>query len=445
MRSGEARETPFLYMSMPSEIEQAEKEFAVVVLTEDGTIVDAHDACKESFGWSRENLAGQDIGTLIPAHRGLLLTGILQSSDCETQLGEETTFSMRILAQRMDETSFPARLVVRRFGESDCWAVSFYHAAPLTPPDPHAPITPLAPSNQEPFSIMQCTALEETIEAEPAPSADPCDEGAAGAPFDSAEPFDFTDEALHQALNGEFPASLSTEEPQAENNQSSIIDDQSIPEPLAPFKQNTALFKKTKSATSAIKQSEAETDHQSQPDPQLLEQRVTSLTSQLSSLHSELRQHLEVQSRTEKKLSTFEEQLHETKKSLARATADLASHKAQAASGELESLRTLNKALEEHLALHKSANQALQRTSAEAERQLAAINAELNQTRTALAQETAKRQDLERKLTSIDQDRSAQERKSKLEICRLEAALKAKELELKQLELARSDNPPNAV
>jgi hypothetical protein len=158
-------------------------------------------------------------------------------------------------------------------------------------------------------------------------------------------------------------------------------------------------------------------------------------------LHSELRQHLEVQTRTENKLNTFEEQLQETKKSLVRATDDLSRQQAQAASGELEAARTLNKALEEHLALHKSANQALQRASAEAERQLAAINAELNQTRAALAQETAKRQDLERKLTALDQDHSAQERKTKLEICRLEAALKAKELELKQLELVRSQKP----
>ena len=427
-----------LHMSMPFETEQPEKEFAVIVMTEDGTIVDAHDGCKESLGWSRENLAGQDIGALIPAHRGLLLSGILQSCDSESQLGEETTFSMRILAQRMDETSFPARLVVRRFGESDCWAATFYHTAPLTPPDPHAPLPQLSASGAEQFSIMQCTPLEETPQpeaCEPAPSADPCD--SADAPVDSAEiPTDFTDEALEQPLFLKAPASLPAEEPETESDQSSILDIQSIPEPALAKpskKKNTALLKQTKSVSPAIK----ETGHQSE-ERHLLEQRVASLTSQLTSVQSELRQHLEVQTRTEKKLGTFEEQLSETRKSLARATADLARRRTDS-SGELESTRTLNKALEEHLALHKSANQALQRTSAEVERQLAALNSELSQTRAALAQETAKRHDLERKLTALDQDRSAQERKAKLEICRLEAALKAKELELKQLELTRSE------
>jgi hypothetical protein len=414
-------------MSMPSQTEQTEKEFAIVVLTEDGTIVDAHDACKDSLGWSRENLAGQDIGTLIPAHRGLLLSGILQSSDSEAQLGEETNFSMRILAQRMDETSFPARLVVRRFGESDCWAVSFYHAAPLTPPDPRPPG---GPAGQEEFtSKMQCTPLEEsplTNSCEPSPSCD--------SPVDSAEPPVFTDEPLHEPLLSEVPAPLSLQQTET-GTESSLAEVCSH----APHLIETASVPAPENNQPSIASPQS-----SSPPAQahLLEQRVASLTSELSSLHSELRQHLEVQARTEKKLNTFEEQLHETKKSLARAAADLTRHQADAVSGQLESARILNKALEEHLALHKSANQALQRANAEAERQLAAINSELSQTRAALVQETAKRQDLERKLTALDQDRSAQERKSKLEICRLEAALKAKELELKQLELARSENPP---
>ena len=439
-------------MSMTAQIE---KEFAVVVLTEDGTIVDAHDGCKDSLGWSRENLAGQDIGALIPAHRGLLISGILQTSDLQTQVGDEPTFSMRILAQRMDQSSFPARLVVRRFGETDCWAAAFYHAAPLAPPEPGARSAP-----EKFVSRMQCTPLEETEESESSAS---CESASSEAPVDAEPPTVFTDEALQEPLLSEVPEPLSEEQPEAEKDQISFlaefpphpetdqietaIEPAADPEQLAVEPADTPFEEDVTSNTPRDQDKKASpppaiTDSEDQPgERHLLEQRVASLTSQLGSLHSELRQHLEVQVRTEKKLNTFEEQLQETKKSLARATSDLAKHKAEAASGELESARNLNKILEEQLALHKSANQALQRTTAEAERQLTVINSELNQTRAALAQETAKRQDLERKLTGLDQDRSAQERKSKLEICRLEAALKAKELELRQLELAAASKP----
>jgi hypothetical protein len=431
MRSGRPGTAPFtLSMSIPSQTEAGETELAVVVLTEDGTIVDAHDGCKDSLGWSREKLAGQDIGALLPAHRGLLISGILQSSDSQSQLGDEPTFSMRILAQRMDQSSFPARLVVRRYGETDCWSASFYPTAPLAPPDPRPPRPSAAP---EVFpSVMECTPLEET--SEPCGAAGPCDPSAPSGDAEASSVF--MDEAP--------PLSLEELEGGKESSHGEIVDDADLHgEPQnptdavdVPCESEPAPVEEDKKTSPEAASSEAHSDER-----HLLEERVASLTSQLTSLHSDLRQHLDVQARTEKKLNAFEEQLHETKKSLAQAAADLSRHQAQAASGELESARSLNKALHEHLALHKSANQALERTNAEAERQLAAINGELNQTRAALAQETAKRQELERKLTALEQEQSAQERKAKLEICRLEAALKARELELKQLELARSEKP----
>jgi hypothetical protein len=443
-----------LAMSMTS---QTEKEFAVVVLTEDGTIVDAHDACKDSLGWNRENLAGQDIGALVPAHRGLLISGILQSSDLHSQLGDEPTFSMRILAQRMDQSSFPARLVVRRFAETDCWTAAFYHTTPLAPPDSAAPS-----GRQEILSRMHCTPLEEIPEAGPSSRGHSLSGGAVEAPLDETEPSTlFTDEFLEQPPLPEVPTPLCVEQPEAEK-------DQAVPSPLPPFAPvkspqelaataahaalepvvaNLAVELKQEAITDPEAPGQGEnvsappaiapSEHQPE-DRRLLEQRVAFLTSQISSLHLELREHLQEQTRTQKKLSTFEEQLQQTKKSLAQATTDFAKQKAEAASGELESTRTLNKVLEEQLALYKSANEALQRTDAEAATQLTALNIELKQTRAALAQETAARNELQRKLTGLDHDRSEQERKSKLEICRLESALKAKELELKQLELAQS-------
>lgn len=438
---------------------QTEKEFALVVLTEDGTIVDAHDACKDSFGWNRENLAGQDIGTLLPAHRGLLISGILQSVDSQAQLGEEPNFSMRILAQRIDESSFPAMVRVRRFGESDCWTASFFHAEPLTPPDPSAP------SHQEEItSEMICTPLEENIEdenPEVEPSDSDSDSSSHGTPVAAAEASTGSkDEALAQPPLPEDPATA--EQPKGEKDQLTVrAEAPSHDEPANRFETDPAKpaaktvlpplpSKKppTKDSTLSPKtpaqdESPAPSSAPTAPEPgehHLLD-RITFLTSQITSLHSELREHVEVQARTQKKLNTFEEQLQETKKSLALATGDLAKQKSEAASGELESTRTLNKVLEEQLALYKSANEALQRTDTEAANQLNAVAAELKQARAALAQETAKRHELERKLTGLEQERFEQERKSKLEICRLDSALKAKEPELKQLELSRSLKP----
>jgi hypothetical protein len=453
MHSAEIAESSIqLAMSMTS---PTEKEFALVVLTEDGTIVDAHDACKESFGWKRENLAGQDIGTLIPAHRGLLISGILQSVDSRAQVGDDTTFSMRILAQRMDQSSFPAMVVVSRFGESDCWTAAFFHAAPLSPPDPGLPA-----QEEDIISEMSCTAFEETQEAreiqevEPSDASDSASSGTAIAAADTFPAFD-------DGLPGQMPipelllpvSSLPVDQPEAANDQSLFIaeipsdteEDLSVPQPenlpvatpAAPVKKIAPL--RPEAPAPHKKTASSSMDSADESEERLLD-RVSFLTSQLGSLHSELRGHAEEQARTQKKLSTFEEQLQETRKSLARATADLAKQKSEPA--ELESLRTTNKALEEELALYKSTNEALRRTDAEAATQLAALAAELKQIRGALTQESARRQELERKLASLEHDRSELERKSKLEICRLESALKAKELELKQLEHSRALKPP---
>src|SRR5687768_855131 len=112
-----------------------ESEFAVVLLTHDGTIVDAHPTCTESLGWTREELNGKDIGELLQSDRELLMTQLQQSKDAEVGADGHTSFSVRILARRRDETSFPARVVVRRFDQTDCCTAAFYRVNPQNDSD----------------------------------------------------------------------------------------------------------------------------------------------------------------------------------------------------------------------------------------------------------------------------------------------------------------------
>ena len=55
------------------------------------------------------------------------------------------------------------------------------------------------------------------------------------------------------------------------------------------------------------------------------------------------------------------------------------------------------------------------------------MNKELKQAQDALASETAKRQDLERELTAAKQEHAEQQRTAKLELSKLETALKSKD------------------
>src|SRR5688572_13227589 len=112
-----------------------DSEFAVVLLTQDGAIVDAHPSCRESLGWAREELVGKDIGELLQSDRELLMSQLLQSKDAEIGVDGQTSFSIRILARRRDETSFPARVVVRRFDQNEFCTAAFYRVNPQNDSD----------------------------------------------------------------------------------------------------------------------------------------------------------------------------------------------------------------------------------------------------------------------------------------------------------------------
>ncbi len=422
------RTAPFTAMSITSD---TEREFALLVLAQDGTIVDAHDGCKESLGWSREDLAGRDIGEVIPAHRGLLVARILQSEDLRSQIGDDASFSMNISVQRMDETSFPARLLVRRFPETDCWTAAFFEAPPLVPPPPFK-VPNATPATSDAVS-------QEEAEDEPLPWCDPQNLDHSGEAPGSAI-------ALAEGIFDEPSvegAEDRNDEEGFENAGATADEPAFVMEREADLSESDAdpegdsveTASKAPPETSAEPRPERSTETEGgREERRHLEQQITLLTSQFAALHRQLGSQLEEQTRTHKRIHALEEQLEDTRRSFTPADADLRKKSAE----ELAAVRELNKNLEDELARCKAATEAMQRLQSETESQLNAVKAELADSRESLARETVSRQELEGKLALEKQDRVEQERKFRLEISKLEAALKAKEVEIPGLRPAPS-------
>src|SRR6185369_1235840 len=101
-------------------------EIAVILLDENGCIVDAHASCADTFGWQREELIGKDVRELLQYGRDLLMSQLHLLEENDT--AGNTSFTIRVLAKRKDQQQFPARATVRRFKELECWTVAFYQA-----------------------------------------------------------------------------------------------------------------------------------------------------------------------------------------------------------------------------------------------------------------------------------------------------------------------------
>jgi chromosome segregation ATPase len=166
----------------------------------------------------------------------------------------------------------------------------------------------------------------------------------------------------------------------------------------------------------------------------LQEQRSSSLTAQVSSLHLQLSEHLEIEARHQKKVNGLEEQIRESRNQVTQLKGDLATErqKNQAAQEKIEAATNVSTKLTEQLDALKLVHDALTSTQAETERQLGAVNKELKQAQESLAAETAKRQQLELSLSKAEQEQAEEERKLKLELSKLETAIKSKELESKE-------------
>jgi PAS domain S-box-containing protein len=449
---------------------ETESEFAVVLLAQDGTIVDAHPTCHESLGWTREELAGKDIGDLLQSDRELLMTQLMQSRNDEMGVDGQTSFSIRILARRRDETSFPARVVVRRFDLTECCTVAFYRVTPHndsdTPPivrpeeielamrgnaERPAPQFPPQPKPEKPKSRWRNARLlfgsrpQPETPATPAPEPPKNDVRKASQPIRSVPPLDSrvpnTIFLRKNAPAPETPPATQETQPPVAQGEASVSEAQEVGAPQPPL---------TAPAGEIVSQSPVTTTdpyndklsyealaaelEQEREERRRLEQRAATLTSQVSALHLQVSENLEIETRNQKKVSTLEEQLRDARNQVTQVKSDLAAERdsSNSAREKIEAATAVSASLTEQIEALQLVHEALARTQAETETQLQAVNNELKQSQEALAAETAKRHELEQSLTRAQQEREEQERKWKLEISKLETALKAKDLESRE-------------
>jgi chromosome segregation ATPase len=167
-----------------------------------------------------------------------------------------------------------------------------------------------------------------------------------------------------------------------------------------------------------------------------LEQRAASLTAQVSALHLQVGENLDIESRNQKKVAALEEQLRESRTQVTQLKSDLASErqKTTLAEEKAEAANAVAASITEQLEALKVLHEALGRTQAESESQLKTVSSELHESQNALSAETAKRQELELALTRAQQQRLESDRNSRLELSKLETVLKEKELELKDVQ-----------
>jgi hypothetical protein len=456
---------------------ETDAEFAVVLLAQDGTIVDAHPTCLESLGWPREDIVGKDIGELLQSDRDLLMSQLQQSQDAEVVDGQ-TSFSVRILARRRDETSFPARVVVRRFDQTGCCTAAFYRVTPYNDTDSPpivrpeeielamrgnnaapAPAAPKPPEKPK-FRWRNARLLfgsKSSPAPEPAPVQPPVRQESAPVPpaqktLRNSPPLNpQIPENLFQRKDAApaepspvaptataVPAEAETAGEQVETpveEMQAVAVPQAVElsparEPIVPFEEATEKEETGATIPAAI----AAELEQEREERRRLEQRSAALTAQVSALHLQVSENLEIESRNQKKVTALEEQLRESRNQVTQLKSDLAHEreKANAVEQKVEAANAVSSGLTAEMEALKLVHEALARTQAECESQLKAVNDDLRQAQEALATETAKRQELELALAKAQQQRTETDRNSKLELSKLETVLKQKELELRE-------------
>ena len=486
-----------------------DSEFAVVLLTQDGAIVDAHPSCRESLGWAREELVGKDIGELLQSDRDLLMSQLLQSKDAEIGVDGQTSFSIRILARRRDETSFPARVVVRRFDQNEFCTAAFYRVNPHNdsdaPPIVRSEEIELAArgkSQEAPQaapekpksrwrnarllfgSKTQPVVKAKGAEPIPAPTEAPAPKVMAPVPaqvkasvpaptgkapvapapmkkvtpvFDSQVPQDIflrkapaaPEAPATPSWKVPVPASTPAPEPvqetpeivSEERTEPEAIEESILQDPIQPaLSEMPEILPLTETRRPLVEEKEEGDEkptyeallkevEQEREERRRLEQRASALSAQVSALHLQLSEHLEIETFNQKKVNGLEDQVRDWRNQITQLKNDLANEReaTQAAHQKIEAANAVSTRLTEQLDSLKLVHDALGRTQAEAEGQLQVVNKELKQAQDALASETAKRQELERELTAAKQGHAEQQRTAKLELSKLETALKSKD------------------
>jgi PAS domain S-box-containing protein len=457
-------------------------EIAVILLDENGCIVDAHASCTETFGWRREELVGKDIRELLQYGRDLLMSQLhlLEENDS----AGNTSFSIRVLAKRKDQHQFPARATVRRFKELECWTVAFYQA------ESESVESTFSPSVSPQEIALAKRALEETSPAiirerkrkseakkgegmsvsrlwrnsrllfgsrnqQPEPDLEPEPVLIAESPSEeeiveqagvlaaqcTAEPVAVTAPAAAPTALFETPAP-EVEEPKPEFT--APVQGEVEPAPTArvvtpietampiiePRVVTSPRFDTQPSESALLARLKAELEKE-RGERARIEQRAASLSSQVQSLHLQLSEGLNLERDNQSRIASLEQELRTTQETYAQTKADLDNQRREQQSTEdqLCVVRELNEQLQANLGVFENTRKSFETAQTAFRGQLDKSNSALREAEAALDTERDARQRLEHTLSTTLRDHRAAEQKLTVELAEFRTALETARLE----------------
>jgi hypothetical protein len=167
-----------------------------------------------------------------------------------------------------------------------------------------------------------------------------------------------------------------------------------------------------------------------------IEDRASSLTVQVETMHEQLRQHLESERANENKIAQLENDLRERESKVSQLQADLqnVTTDLRLAEERLNTTAEISRQFEDSLQVADEAKQAFKRTEEQLTACLEASAQALSEADGRLKKETSERQELAKTVESLQRQLQQETEKSKLEISRLQAALQVEKLERTQNE-----------
>jgi PAS domain S-box-containing protein len=408
-------------------------EFAVVLLNEEGTIIDAHESSREALGWDRTELQGKDIREVLQVGRDLVVGQLLQLQEEDASASGHTSFSVRVLARRKDESHFPARVTVRRFTQLGCWTAAFYRVSadsdtdfvpnvrpeeielasntPVKKPDP-APTKKAdslveARREQKPFRSVNLFMRK------PAPPA----EEPAPAPAKTEAPAAQVQTPLKPEINsGSKPPLVA--EPKADNVRERAEKERELAQTVATCARISAELEKERA------------------ERKRNEQRVASLSEQLQQLHRQISDNFESDRASQNKLTDAERKLEKVEEELSRSRTALKDEQNQRELSEqqLSTLKELNGTLETDLAAVESSFAELQSSHEELTLRFEAKLAAIAESESRLEKELLERQRLENALSAAQREVLETNEKNGIERSRRQLAAESEGIERKRLE-----------
>jgi PAS domain S-box-containing protein len=167
-----------------------------------------------------------------------------------------------------------------------------------------------------------------------------------------------------------------------------------------------------------------------------VEQRLTTLTTQLEQMHLDLKQHLESERANQARVTELEQQVRERERALVRLRADLQKETANRdlVEQQLQAVGDMGAQLRQYLSLFEESKKVFKRTQEQLEGKLRTTQESLAETEAKLEKEIAERRGLDASLSAAQRSLHDDYEQKVLELARLQSELQVEQLERKRLE-----------